>query len=232
MTKQELQKMVYLSVKKVFKDEIKPLIEVTIKKEFNKILNDAETAKSQKNIIVEEKISESSLMNLINEDKEIDSARSEVNERIFKGKNPFADVLNQTANDVKNREGVYANPLKQGGAGTQKKVIVNQSATAQPTEMVSEATNTSMPSREQLAAKMGYGNIEKIGTPDDKPGIEKPVQSAQPVEIELPEMSAGGEGGAPIPIDYNKVPMNLVQNMMKDYRGVMEKVEEKVKRPV
>ena len=216
--------MITVAVRKVVKEEIKPLIEMTIKREFHKILDEAETAKPKKEMMVEEYLPETSLMNLVEQDQETDEARSEINERIFKGKNPFADVLNQTADDVKNRSGIYANPLKQDGK-TQKKIVINQPA---PIQMVTEgAVATPRPSRKQLAAQMGYGDMEKIGVVDNIPT----VKSTQPVEVELPTMSAGGEGGAPKPIDYNNVPAKLVQNMMKDYSPLLKKVDSKVHRP-
>jgi hypothetical protein len=224
MTKKQLQEMITVAVRKVVKEEIKPLLEATIKKEFFKILSEAETAKPKKEMMVEEYLPETSLMNLVEQDQETDEARSEINERIFKGKNPFADVLNQTADDVKNRSGIYANPLKQDGK-TQKKMVINQPV---PTQMVNEgAVATPRPTREQLAAQIGYGDMNKIGVSNNIPTVE----STQPVEVELPAMSAGGEGGAPKPIDYNNVPVELVQNMMKNYSGLMKKVETKVRRP-
>ena len=243
MTKKQLQEMIITAVRKVVKEEIKPLIEMTIKREFHKILDDAESAKNPKTLMVDNTAPQStSLRNLIEEDKESDPARAEINERIFKGKtpfeekNPFAEVLNQTATEVETRTGIYSNPMKQTSNDGQKKVVLNQ-------PMIESVVGKNQ-SREDLVI---MGDIEKIGSVNGMPGIEESVKPksnilkksvakdltevSQPIEVELPTMSAGGGDGAPKPIDYSKVPVKLVKNMMKNYSGLLKKVDTKVRRP-
>jgi hypothetical protein len=55
---------------------------------------------------------------------------------------------------------------------------------------------------------------------------EKLTPSAPLNEVELPTTNADGK-----PINYANVPMDLVQNMMKNYSGLLKKVETKVNRP-
>lgn len=244
MTKKELQTMITAAVRKVVKEEIKPLIETTIKREFHKILDEAESAKPSKTLMVDNVEPQgTSLISLI-EDGESDSARAEINERIFKGKipfeekNPFADVLNQTANEVESKTGIYSNPLKQ--TGEQKKVVLNQPMVESASPGVVEGT----PLRKDLVI---MGDIEKIGIVEGMPGIEGTIKPKSNVlqkivakeprtgeesnVVELPTMSAGGEGGAPKPINYDNVPIKLVKNMMKNYSGLLKKVDTKVRRP-
>jgi len=257
MTKQDLQKLINVSVKAAIK-EMKPLIETTIRKEFHKILSEAESAPKTeakpRKMMTEEVSSETSLMNLIDEDKESDPVRAGVNEKIFAGKkpfedekNPFANVLNQTAKEVTNREGIYSNPHKMAATGGSDQVKVNLASgqpvveNVQPTEDYVPSSKPP-PSKEAMAAKMGYGDMEKIGGGEGIPGMEiKPKSTAKRIiaedpipassepltEVELPTQNPDGQ-----PINYSKVPMDLVQNMMKDYRGLMKKTEQKVNRPV
>lgn len=243
MTKQELQKMIYLSVKNVINKEIKPLIETTIRKEFYRILNAAESAKKPK-IVEEDKMS---LINMIEDDEEADPTRLEVNEKIFQGKTlfkedntRFADVLNQTANEVENKTGIYSNSKMQNSSMTnQVKVNLNQ-PNKNTIKGDTSDNGKSMNLRENFAAKLGYENVEKVGSVENIPGTEtkkskvlEKISKERPIktEIELPTMSAGGEGGKPKPIDYSKVPATMVQNMMKNYSSLMKKVESKVSRP-
>jgi hypothetical protein len=243
MTKKELQEMITIAVRTVVRKEIKPLIEATIKKEFNKILDEADSGKppKTKTLMTDNTMPQGkSLMTLIEEDKEDDSTRAEINERIFKGKtpfkekNPFSEVLNQTATEVETRTGIYSNPMKQTPTSTQKKVVLDQpmvESVAPDTPVTEEKPPP--PSRESLAAAIGYGDmkpkssgLKKILAEDQTSASDSPAN-----EIELPTMSAGGDGGQPKPIDYSKVPTSLVKNMMKDYSGLLKEVESKVKRP-
>ena len=244
----ELAQEITRDLKKYFiKEEIKPLIEATIRTEFNKILDEAETAKPTKTLMVDSAIPQrTSLMKLVDEEEEEDSIRAGINDRIFKGKTlfteektPFAGILNQTVKEVETQTGIYANPLKQGGG--QIKVTLPSSP-----PMVENTTPnaTKTLSRKDLMAKMGLEDIGKIGgNVEGMPGAEGKTKNVlhkivaqdstptQLTEVELPMMSAGGEDGAPKPINYNNVPMELVQNMMKDYRGLLKKVDLKVHRP-
>ena len=237
MTKKDLQKMIYLSIKSVVNKEIKPLIERTIKKEFYKILNEADTAKKSK-VISENKMS---LNSIIEQDDVNDLARAEVNKKIFKGKTLFkenalfADVLNQTANEVRNNRFNRQNFSEDG------QVTVNFNASENGNS--EKDISTSNFSKEDFAAKLGYGDMEKIGGKVDIPNIKTKKKPKilenisrenfveKPISVKLPTMSAGGEGGAPKPIDYSKVPATMVKNMMKNYSTLMKKVDSKVNRP-
>ena len=229
MTKQELQKIVYLSVKKVFKEEVKPLIEFTIKKEFNKILSEAETTpKPQRTIMTEETMpAGTSLVGLMNEETEADPARAEVSKKIFNDKNPFASVLNQTANDVTNRAGIYSNPNKYAAAGDQVKMKLNNDGLA-TTAPIDAQMPTQTYNRSEMAAKMGYGDMPKIGIDNKVKNIiaKDPTPSAPLNEVELPATNADGK-----PINYANVPQDIIKNMMKNYSGLLKKVESKVMRP-
>ena len=224
MTKKELQEIITIAIRTVVQKEIKPLIEATIRKEFYKILNEAETAAKPKRTIIVEDDDNTSLLSLIEEDIDSDPARAQINEKIFKGKTPFADVLNQTADAVKNRTGIYANPLKQTGSQVKMKLNNDGLATTAP---IDAQMSTRTYNRSEMAAKIGYGDMPKIGVDNKvKNIIAKDPTSAPLNEIELPTTNADGK-----PINYANVPQDIVKNMMKNYSGLLKKVESKVMRP-
>jgi len=222
MTKKELQAMMIVAVRKVFKEDIKPLIETTIRKEFYKILSEAEETKPKKGILVED--DNTSLMSLLDE-PENDSARAHVTKKIFNGKTPFADVLNQTADEFRNKSGVYANPSKEVGSQVKMKLNNDGLATTAP---IDAQMPTQTYNRSEMAAKMGYGDMPKIGIDNKVKNIiaKDPTPSAPLNEVELPATNADGK-----PINYANVPQDIVKNMMKNYSGLLKKVESKVMRP-
>ena len=137
--------------------------------------------------------------------------------------------LNQTANDVTNRAGIYSNPNKYAAAGDQVKMKLNNDGLA-TTAPIDAQMPTQPYNRSEMAAKMGYGDMIP-NTKDNKVRkilAKEPTTEATPLtEVELPATNADGK-----PINYANVPMDLVKNMMKDYSGLMKKVDSKVNRPV
>jgi len=213
MTKKELQKMISESVRNTIIKEIKPLIKRTIREEFYKII---EEAGSQ-----EEKEDDLSMVNLLEQNVEEDETRQQVQEKIFKSGGRFDNILNQTANQYSGRS-----ISKDTGLNEQKEFVLNTDSINMNQEI----------DRGDLAAKMGYGDgFKKVGGTVKAPGTENKKPSPlsqivnktqrkpdQPVKVSLPTKNADGR-----PINFDKVPVDIVQNMMKDYSGILKKMEGK-----
>ena len=215
MTKKELTILITDAVRKVVKKELTPMIRKAIKEEFYTILNEAEESKQLK----EEK--NYSLSNIVQDDMNdnisVDETRKQVEERIFKGEGKIVDVLNQTAHEVRSGK---TKPIRQETTNDQQSFILNSSS-----DKIEKPTFD--------ANTLGYGDgFNKVGSDakipstveSKKSSVNKIIENVSQKEqtVQLPTKDPDGK-----PINFNNVPVEIVQNMMKDYRGVLQKVEQK-----
>ena len=212
LTKQELAKVVVLAVKKAVNEEIKklqPVIKKTIREEFYKILDESDEKQQLSETRSDYTTVASQYANV-----EQDSMRQEVEEKIFKNTNPFSDILNQTVNEVVQGTG-YPPQAMAGQPMVPPQAMAGQQPQIDPSQF-------------------GYdGGFDMVGADANVPGTEQraPVRpqaprppANAPVNVPLPTHDPEGK-----PINFGNVPANLVQNMMKNYGNLMERVDEKAK---
>jgi len=212
LTKKDLRLMISEAVRDTIIKEIKPLIKKTIKQEFYKILEEAETVRptkpTAKPVIAES--DDLSLTQLLDSPLEEDETRQAVQEKIFSGGRggKFADILNQTATEVSTGQ-----TLTSPGTGGQREIVLNES---QPEKAFDSA---------KLTEQLGYGDgFTKVGAGSRIPGTEARSKGSLD-KVSLPTTNPNGS-----PIDFSKVPVDIVKNMMRDYSGLLKKTDQKVSR--
>ena len=196
MTSKELVTLISKIIKKEFAETRKTLkeeIKNSVRSEINQILEDASQIRHQE--------TNTSLSNILKEQHSPDISNMDT---VFKHKGKIFDILNETANEYKNKK----LPPDTGVHG-QQEYILNTQNTAIQTPPINKAA---------LAEKMGYGNMTS------NPSVPVPGNE-QPVAIQLPTTNPDGR-----PINLNKVDPNIIQNMIKNYSSIMKKVDEKAKR--
>jgi len=230
LTKKVLQDMMKQAAKDAIKEvikEIRPTIKRTIREEFYKMLDEADSNRSEPQRQIVQEQDELSMAHILSQDVEEDEARQAVQQKIFSG-GQFADVLNQTANQYRGRS--IGREAAAGGAGMygineQKEFVLNTGNVPVANQQIY---------RSSLIDKMGYGDgFTKVGAKASVPGVSAKPQSAlsqivgktarkpdRPVSVSLPTKNADGR-----PINFNNVPADIVQNMMRDYSGTLKKLE-------
>ena len=212
LTKKDLHLMINEAIKNVIIKEIKPMLRKTIQQEFYKIIQEAESAKPAKTSYLNESDSDDdlSMVSLLNknESEQEDSIRSSVGERLF-SKGPFADILNETA------EQYYDNDdAPTGKVLGQREFVLNTNSMKGTTSTAKSKANSF--ERSKLVSQLGYGDgFDKVGRDSSR-------ADGRPSTVALPETSPDGA-----PINFDKVPAQIVQNMMKDYSTLLKKVDQK-----
>ena len=162
LTKKDLQKMISEAVKTTIIKEIKPLIMKTIKQEFRKIIEEADSKPKQ--TITES--DELSMTQLLQSPPEEDETRQAVSEKIFSGGRggKFADILNQTADERLGGQSLTAPSIN-----TQQEIVLDNTST----EKVFDRT--------KLAEQLGYGDdLGKVGAGVKVPGTVVSLPTTTP----------------------------------------------------
>ena len=215
MTGKELAKLIRSAVRaeilKVVKEQVKPIVRQTIKEEFRLILEDAAKVQKPKKRTVKsdtDNLSIATLMNEVDETVEKEQITEQETPKLFK-KSQFADVLNQTARE-------YAGtsvPQDSGmGINEQKEFVLNTNnvPSPAPSPVAAAANSVPMDVRQKMVQAMGYGTMENVGENIKVPGTE--VAPSQPEQkVQLPTTTPDNR-----PIDYSKVPAEIVSNMMEE----------------
>jgi len=201
MTKKDLQALISESVKAVIIKEIKPLIKTTIRQEFNKIL---EEAGSRSESLQEDREDDTSLTRLL-ENQEEDETRRTVGKKIFNTGGQFDNILNQTAEQYSGKP--LANAAAEG-LNEQKEVVLNTNTVMYGEELGKVGTDVKIPG-------VGANKMSPVKKLLNSPAPRNPNA---PVVVSLPTKNADGR-----PINLNNVPASIVQNMMKNYSGLLNK---------
>lgn len=218
LTKKELQAMITEAVKVAIK-EMKPTIRKTIREEFYKIVDEAND-----NHEIGEQPDDLSMTRLLEQNAEEDETRRVVEKKIFSG-GKFSDILNQTADQYRGRS--ITKEATSGMATNDQQQFILNSDSVQPSQT---------PDRSRMINEIGYGDgFSKVGEDAKVPGVQKSQTSPlkqilgntqkkpnQPVQVSLPTKNADGRL-----IDFDKVPVEVVENMVKDYRGTLKNLEKR-----
>lgn len=229
LSKKDLQEMIRISVKNTIIKEVKPLIVKTIREEFYKIIDEASSLTEQKVKSVES-TEDISMVRLLddntkdeNDTEDTDEIRNELEEKMFGGQ--FGDVLSQTKKQYQgrsiSRESSGVIPMTE-----QKEIIVKSDSV--PMTPTNKKLNSA-----DLASKLGYGEgFNKVGSDLKVPGVDlasskKPSvknlinnnrDENTPVKVLLPSTTPDGK-----PINFDKIPQSIAKNIMKNYKGLLDK---------